>query len=401
METNEQLEKRFALIWPHLDERARRLVAAQDAVRLGYGGVSRVSRACGLSRVTLTKGVKELRGNALSPGRIRRHGAGRQSLLAGDPTLLGALEALVEPLTRGDPESPLRWTCKSTRVLAQALSDQKRSVGHVKVSHFLNDLGYSLQGNRKTEEGDDHPDRDAQFRHINAQVLQAIKKGEPVISVDTKKKELVGNYENKGRQWRKSKSPIKVNGHDFPGPEVPRAYPYGIYDLGQNSGFVNVGTDHDTSTFAVASIRGWWRAEGSRLYPHAERLLITADGGGSNGYRLRLWKWELQRLADQTGLTLSIHHFPPGTSKWNKVEHRLFSFISSNWRGEPLLDYETVIRLIAGTTTAKGLKVTCRLDRRKYPVGCKVSDEQIASINMKPAKFHGEWNYVIRPREQS
>lgn len=401
METNDQLEKRFALIWPHLDERARRLVAAQDAVRLGYGGVSRVSRACGLSRVTLTKGVKELRGNALSPGRIRRHGAGRQSLLAGDPTLLGALEALVEPLTRGDPESPLRWTCKSTRVLAQALSDQKRSVGHVKVSHFLNDLGYSLQGNRKTEEGDDHPDRDAQFRHINAQVLQAIKKGEPVISVDTKKKELVGNYENKGRQWRRNKSPIKVNGHDFPGPEVPRAYPYGIYDLGQNSGFVNVGTDHDTSTFAVASIRGWWRAEGSRLYPHAERLLITADGGGSNGYRLRLWKWELQRLADQTGLTLSIHHFPPGTSKWNKVEHRLFSFISSNWRGEPLLDYETVIRLIAGTTTAKGLKVTCRLDRRKYPVGCKVSDEEIASINMKPAKFHGEWNYVIRPREAS
>lgn len=401
METNDQLEKRFALIWPHLDERARRLVAAQDAVRLGYGGVSRVSRACGLSRVTLTKGVKELRGNALSPGRIRRHGAGRQSLLAGDPTLLGALEALVEPLTRGDPESPLRWTCKSTRVLAQALSDQKRSVGHVKVSHFLNDLGYSLQGNRKTEEGDDHPDRDAQFRHINAQVLQAIKKGEPVISVDTKKKELVGNYENKGRQWRRNKSPIKVNGHDFPGPEVPRAYPYGIYDLGQNSGFVNVGTDHDTSTFAVASIRGWWRAEGSRLYPHAERLLITADGGGSNGYRLRLWKWELQRLADQTGLTLSIHHFPPGTSKWNKVEHRLFSFISSNWRGEPLLDYETVIRLIAGTTTAKGLKVTCRLDRRKYPVGCKVTDEEIASINMKPAKFHGEWNYVIRPREAS
>jgi len=398
METNAQLEKRFALIWPHLDERARRLVAAQDAVRLGYGGVSRVSRACGLSRVTLTKGIKELGENPLSPGRIRRSGAGRLSLLAGDPTLMDALEALVEPLTRGDPESPLRWTCKSTRVLAQVLSDQKHSVGHVKVSHFLNDLGYSLQGNRKTEEGDDHPDRDAQFRHINAQVRQAMKKGEPVISVDTKKKELVGNYENKGRQWRRSKSPIKVNGHDFPGPEVPRAYPYGIYDLRQNSGFVNVGTDHDTSAFAVASIRGWWRAEGSRLYPQAERLFITADGGGSNGYRLRLWKWELQRLADQTGLALSIHHFPPGTSKWNKVEHRLFSFISSNWRGEPLLDYETVIRLIAGTTTAKGLKVACRLDRRKYPVGCKVSDEEIASINMKPEKFHGEWNYVIKPR---
>jgi hypothetical protein len=384
-----------------LDERSRRLVAAQDAIRLGYGGISRVSRACGLSRVTLTKGVKELRGKPLPPGRIRRHGAGRQSLLAGDPTLLGALEALVEPLTRGDPESPLRWTCKSTRVLAQALSDQKHSVGHVKVSHFLNDLGYSLQGNRKTEEGDDHPDRDAQFRHINDQVCRAMKKAEPVISVDTKKKELVGNYENTGRQWRRSKSPIKVNGHDFLGPEVPRAYPYGIYDLGQNSGFVNVGTDHDTSTFAVASIRGWWRAEGRRLYPNAKRLLITADGGGRNGYRPRLWKWELQRLADQTGLTLSIHHFPPGTSKWNKVEHRLFSFISSNWRGEPLRDYETVIRLIAGTTTAKGLKVTCRLDRRKYPVGYKVSDVDIASINMKPAKFHGEWNYLIQPRATS
>lgn len=376
-------------------------MAAQDAIRLGYGGISRVSRACGLSRVTLTKGVKELRGKPLPPGRIRRHGAGRQSLLAGDPTLLGALEALVEPLTRGDPESPLRWTCKSTRVLAQALSDQKHSVGHVKVSHFLNDLGYSLQGNRKTEEGDDHPDRDAQFRHINDQVCRAMKKAEPVISVDTKKKELVGNYENTGRQWRRSKSPIKVNGHDFLGPEVPRAYPYGIYDLGQNSGFVNVGTDHDTSTFAVASIRGWWRAEGRRLYPNAKRLLITADGGGRNGYRPRLWKWELQRLADQTGLTLSIHHFPPGTSKWNKVEHRLFSFISSNWRGEPLRDYETVIRLIAGTTTAKGLKVTCRLDRRKYPVGYKVSDVDIASINMKPAKFHGEWNYLIQPRATS
>jgi hypothetical protein len=401
METDIELEKYFAQIWPHLDERSRRLVAAQDALRLGYGGISRVSRACGLSRVSLTKGIKELRSRPLSPGRIRRHGAGRRTLLENDPDLLGALEALVEPLTRGDPESPLRWTCKSTRTLAQALSGQKHSIGHVKVSHFLSDLGYSLQSNRKTQEGDDHPDRDAQFQHINARVSQAMRKGEPVISVDTKKKELVGNYENKGQQWRKSKSPIQVNGHDFPDPKVPRAYPYGIYDLRQNSGFVNVGTDHDTSTFAVASIQGWWRAEGRRLYPHAKSLLITADGGGSNGYRLRLWKWELQRLADQTGLTLSIHHFPPGTSKWNKVEHRLFSFISSNWRGEPLLDYETIVRLIASTTTAKGLKVTCRLDRRKYPIGCKVSDKEIASINMKTGKFHGEWNYVIQPRVNS
>jgi hypothetical protein len=259
-------------------------------------------------------------------------------------------------------------------------------------------MDYSLQGNRKTEEGNDHPDRDAQFRHINEQVRRALAAGRPVISVDTKKKELVGNYENAGRQWRKTKSPQHVNGHDFPDPSVPRAYPYGIYDLGRNEGFVNVGTDHDTGAFAVASIRGWWRAEGRRLYPTASRLLITADGGGSNGYRLRQWKLELQVLADDTDLSIMVCHFPPGTSKWNKVEHRLFSFISSNWRGEPLRDYETIVRLIAGTTTAKGLKVTCRLDRRRYPVGRKVSDQEFAAINLRPHDFHGEWNYTIRPR---
>jgi len=396
MEAKDLSQKSFKQLLSHLDERARRLVAACEAERLGYGGISRVSRVCGLSRVTLGKGIKELRSKPLPAGRVRRQGAGRKNLLDSDPQLLEDLDALVEPTVRGDPESPLRWTCKSTRVLAEMLSSQGHQVGHVKVSHFLHDLGYSLQGVRKTEEGDDHPDRDEQFRYINAQVRQAMKDGEPVISVDTKKKELVGNYENKGRQWRESKSPIKVNGHDFPGPQVPRAYPYGIYDLGQKAGFVNVGTDHDTGAFAVASIRGWWREEGCRLYPQAKRLVITADGGGSNGYRLRLWKWELQQLANQTGLTLSVHHFPPGTSKWNKVEHRLFSFISSNWRGEPLRDYETIVGLIAGTTTAKGLKVTCRLDRRKYPLGHKVSDKEIASINIKPAKFHGEWNYVIR-----
>jgi Rhodopirellula transposase DDE domain len=245
----------------------------------------------------------------------------------------------------------------------------------------------------------DHPDRDAQFRYINRVVKQALRVGEPVISVDTKKKELIGNYQNQGRQWRKTGTAEKVNGHDFPSPEVPRAYPYGIYDLGRNTGFVNVGTDHDTGAFAVASIRGWWRAEGRRLYGQARRLLITADGGGSNGWRLRLWKWELQRLADQTGLTLTICHFRPGTSKWNKVEHRLFSFISSNWRGEPLRDYETVVGLIAGTTTAKGLKVTCRLDHRKYPVGRKITDEEFAQVQLKPDKFHGEWNYTIHPRD--
>jgi len=286
----------------------------------------------------------------------------------------------------------------ASRTLAAELTARHHPVSHTKVTQLLREDGYSLQGNRKTEEGGDHPDRDAQFRYINRAVKQALRAGEPVISVDTKKKELIGNYQNQGRQWRQTGTADKVNGHDFPGPEVPRAYPYGIYDLGRNAGFVNVGTDHDTGAFAVASIRGWWRAEGRRLYPRVRQLLITADGGGSNGWRLRLWKWELQGLADQTGLTLAVCHFPPGTSKWNKVEHRLFSFISSNWRGEPLRDYETVVRLIAGTTTAKGLTVTCRLDHRKYPVGRRITDEEFAHVNLKPDKFHGEWNYTILPR---
>jgi hypothetical protein len=308
------------------------------------------------------------------------------------------LEALVEPLTRGDPESPLRWTLKSTRALAAALGAQRHPVSHEKVAQLLRALGYSLQGNRKAQEGADHPDRDAQFQHINTHVRRALAKRWPVISVDTKKKELVGNYRNAGRQWRLVKTPARVQGHDFPGPAVPRAYPYGIYDLGRNTGFVNVGTDHDTGAFAVASIRGWWRAEGRRLYPDATTLLITADGGGSNGYRLRQWKLQLQAFADTTGLGITVCHFPPGTSKWNKVEHRLFSFISSNWRGEPLRDYETVVRLIASTTTVKGLTVTCRLDRRRYPVGTKVSDTEMATVNLTRQPFHGDWNYVIRPR---
>jgi len=393
------LKERLARIWPHLNERSRRMVAASEAAQLGYGGVSEVSRACGLSRVTLTKGLRELKAKPLAAGRIRRPGAGRPPLLKRDPDLPRVLEELVEPLARGDPESPLRWTCKSLRSLAGELRAQKHPVSHEKVAHLLREMDYSLQGNRKTEEGGDHPDRDAQFEHINEQVRRALAAGRPVISVDTKKKELVGNFENQGRQWRKTKSPERVNGHDFPAPSVPRAYPYGIYDLGRNHGFVNVGTDHDTAAFAAASIRGWWRAEGKRLYPHAGELLMTADGGGSNGYRLRLWKLELQKLADATGLSLRVCHFPPGTSKWNKVEHRLFSFISSNWRGEPLRDYETVVRLIAGTTTAKGLTVTCRLDHRRYPVGRKVSDQEIAAVNITPEPFHGEWNYLIRPRQ--
>lgn len=374
------------------------MFAANEALQEGHGGISRISRVCGLSRVTITKGIGELGKDPLPAGRVRRPGGGRPQHQVRDPALPGALEALVEPLARGDPESPLRWTCKSTRALAEELTRKKHPISHEKVAQFLRSMSYSLQGNRKTEEGEDHPDRDGQFRYINTQVRLALVSGRPVISVDTKKKELIGNYENQGRRWRKSKSPEVVNGHDFPDPEVPRAYPYGIYDLARNRGFVNVGTDHDTGAFAVASIRGWWRSEGRRLYPKARRLLITADGGGSNGYRLRLWKLELQKLADTTALSIEVCHFPPGTSKWNKVEHRLFSFISSNWRGQPLRDYETIIRLISATKTAKGLTVTCRLDRRQYPVGREITKEEMKAIRIIPKAFHGEWNYIIRPR---
>ncbi len=394
------LKKKFRQIWPHLNERSRRMLAAAEALQIGYGGVSMVSRTCGLSRVTITKGIGELNAAPLPQNQIRHAGGGRQRLEINDPELLGTLESLVEPLARGDPQSPLRWTCKSTRTLAWELRDRRGPISHEKVAQLLRELGYSLQGNRKSEEGEDHPDRDAQFRHINREVRRAMSRGWPVISVDTKKKELIGNYENKGRQWRRKKTGERVNGHDFPDPSVPRAYPYGIYDQGRNTGFVNIGTDHDTAMFAVASIRGWWRYEGRRLYPAAPQLLITADGGGSNGYRLRLWKTELQRLADQIALPIRVCHFPPGTSKWNKVEHRLFSFISSNWRGEPLRDYETIVRLIAGTTTATGLTVTCRLDHRKYPRGQKITDEELAAINITPLRFHGEWNYTIHPHQR-
>ena len=385
-------------MWPLLDERTRRLVAASEARALGHGGVSLVSRACGLSRRVIAKGIREIEtGAAVAPGRIRRPGAGRKRITVTDPQLMDTLEALIDPHTRGDPMSPLRWTCKSTRAIAKELARQQHPVSPSKVAHLLHDLDYSLQGNRKTEEGQDHPDRDAQFRYINAAVNRCLARHIPVISVDTKKKELIGNYANAGQQWLPAKQPTAVRGHDFQRPDVPRAYPFGIYDIGRNTGFVNVGTDHDTGAFAVASIRGWWRHEGHRLYPKATTLLITADGGGSNGWRLRLWKLELQRFADDTGLRLDVCHFPPGTSKWNKVEHRLFSFITSNWRGESLRDYETVVKLIAKTTTAKGLTVICRLDRRKYPTGRRVTNEEMEGVNLRRRTFHGEWNYVIRP----
>lgn len=399
MKTSTKLEEKFTGVWSLLDERTRRLLAANEARVLGHGGISEVSRACGLSRKAIAKGIEEIAcGVVPPPGRIRQAGGGRKSITVDDPSLLSALARLIDPETRGDPESPLRWICKSTRTVAAQLTRKKHPVSHMKIAQLLHEQGYSLQSNRKTEEGDDHPDRDAQFRYINTQVKRALTKGTPVISVDTKKKELVGDYENGGQQWLPAKKPVKVQGHDFPQPDVARAYPYGIYDLERNTGFVNVGTDHDTGAFAVASIRGWWRHEGRRLYPEAKDLLITADGGGSNGSRLRLWKLELQTLADQTGLSVSVCHFPPGTSKWNKVEHRLFSFISSNWRGEPLRDYETIVQLISRTATAKGLTVTCRLDRRKYPTGRKVTEDEMSRVNLERNKFHGDWNYTIRPK---
>ena len=398
MNTLAELKAKFRTVWPLLDERTRRLTAANEAKALGHGGVSLVHRACGLSRKAIHKGIREIEAGVSWGGRIRRPGAGRKPIDVTDPGLVNRLEAMIDAETRGDPESPLRWTCQSTRAIAATLTRRQHPVSHTKVAQILHELDYSLQGNRKTEEGEDHPHRDAQFRYINRGVKRYLASGWPVISVDTKKKELVGNYYNAGQQWRRSKQPRKVQGHDFPQPEVPRAYPYGIYDIGRNTGFVNVGTDHDTGAFAVASIRGWWRHEGKRLYPKARNLLMTADAGGSNGWRLRLWKVELQKFADESGLTLSVCHFPPGTSKWNKVEHRLFSFISSNWRGEPLRDYETIVNLIAQTTTAKGLTVICRLDRHKYPTGRKVTAEQMKQVNLHPDRFHGEWNYVIKPR---
>jgi hypothetical protein len=397
MSSDVALYQKFSSLWSLLDERSRRLVAANEAQSLGFGGISKVRRACGLSRKAIAKGIRELsEGNAM-PGRIRRPGAGRKQIAVHDPEILASLDCLIEPETRGDPESPLRWICKSTRTLANQLTKQDHHISHEKVAQLLREQNYSLQSNRKTKEGDDHPDRDAQFHHINTTVKRALSQGIPVISVDTKKKELIGNYVNAGRKWTPSKNPVKVNGHDFPSPDVPRAYPYGIYDIACNRGFVNVGTDHDTGAFAVASIRGWWRSEGQALYAEARSLIITADGGGSNGSRLRLWKIELQKLADSTGLSISVCHFPPGTSKWNKVEHRLFSFISTNWRGQPLLDYETIVNLIARTTTAKGLQVTCRLDRRKYPTGRLITNEEFAKVNLTRNSFHGDWNYTIKP----
>jgi hypothetical protein len=401
MTTETAIGVKFRALATRLDEHTRRVWAATEAGSIGYGGISLVARVTGISRRAILVGLREIKdGDILPKGRVRRPGGGRKSAVQHQPDLPERLEGLVEPLTRGDPMSPLRWTCKSTRRLSQELGKLGYSVSSRLVRVLLHGMGYSLQGNCKTIEGKQHPDRNAQFEYINTRVTAEMRAAQPVISVDTKKKELIGNYKNGGCEWHRKGDAPKVNGHDFPNPDVPRAHPYGVYDLAKNRGFVNVGTDHDTATFAVASIRKWWLAQGRGAYPEAKRLLITADAGGSNGSRLRLWKWELQRLADELSLPISVCHFPPGTSKWNKVEHRLFSFISTNWRGEPLADYATVVSLIAKTTTTTGLRVCCRLDRRRYPTGRKVSNEDWAKINLHRDDFHGDWNYTIRPRRK-
>ena len=397
MTIDESIRFRYDQLAPTLDERSLRLFAATEAAALGHGGVSRVSRITGIARTTITRGQRELtEGKCGATNRIRRAGGGRKKVVTLDPIALQELERLVEPLSRGDPDSPLRWTCKSIRTLAEELTRSGHTVSHRWVWATLHELDYSLQANRKMEEGNQHADRNAQFEHINDRVAEEILAGNPVISADTKKKELVGNYKNDGRQWHRTGESPRVQGHDFPQPEIPRAFPYGIYDLARNRGHVVIGTDHDTAQFAVASIRGWWSVQGRKLYPTASGLLITADGGGSNGYRSRLWKFELQGFANTLGFPISVCHFPPGTSKWNKIEHRLFSFISSNWRGEPLVDYETIVRLISNTKTVTGLSVTCRLDRRKYKIGRKVSDAEMKLVKVNPDSFHGEWNYMIR-----
>ena len=382
-----------------LNERSRRMWAAAEAQSLGHGGASLVAQATGISRSTIFRGIKEARSKrSADVGHVRRRGGGRKSATVVDPRLAGALELLVEPVSRGDPESPLRWTCKSTRLLARELVAKNHQASDWLVRQLLCELGYSLQANQKTKEGTRHPDRDGQFRHINAWVTRQLRDGQPAISVDTKKKELVGDFKNAGRDWRPQGQPCPVRAHDFIDPDEGKAIPYGVYDLALNKGWVTVGIDHDTAAFAVNTIRRWWREMGSKAYPRASSLLIVADSGGSNGSRVRLWKWELQRLADATQLEIHVSHLPPGTSKWNKIEHRLFSFISQNWRGQPLLTHATIVKLIANTRTSTGLKVRCILDRRRYPKEVKITDPQMATLCLRPHSFHGDWNYSIQPR---
>ncbi|HEV3039785.1 MAG TPA: ISAzo13 family transposase [Candidatus Angelobacter sp.] len=393
------MREKYRVLCDVLDERGRRVWAAAEANSLPYGGVSLVAQATGLSRTTIHAGMRELQAGRRQPldaGRSRKTGGGRKPLTFHNPDLLQALEKLVEPTTRGDPESPLRWTCKSTRSLAQELQRQGYDIGERKVADLLHQMGYSLQAN--AIEGGQHPDRNAQFEYVNAQTKKSLEQGFPVISVDTKKKELVGNYSNHGQEWQPQGEPEKTLIHDFPDKELGKVIPYGIYDLGRNQGWVSVGIDHDTAEFAVDSILAWWRHMGRKTYPQATELLITADAGGSNANRSKLWKVGLQRLANLTGLHIHVSHFPPGTSKWNKIEHRMFSFISKNWRGRPLVSYQTVVDLIANTKTRTGLKIKAKLTRRTYPIGMKVPAAEMLKLNLKPATFHGDWNYSLLPQ---
>lgn len=393
---------RYEALRTILDERTRRLLAAAESQTAGKGGISIVAKAIGISRPVIRQGIAELKDpTRLTPGRIRKEGGGRKRASDRDSSLKGDLESLLESTTRGDPEAALRWTCKSVRQLTAELRRMKHEVSHQVVADLLHELGYSLQANRKTKEGSSHPDRNAQFEHLNRKVKWSLNRSQPVISVDTKKKEMVGDFKNGGREMRPKGQPEKVRVHDFVDPELGRATPYGIYDLGRNSGWVSVGMDHDTAEFAVETIRRWWRTMGRPVYPEATRLLITADAGGSNGSRLRLWKVELQKLADETGLRIAVCHFPPGTSKWNKIEHRLFSYITQNWRGQPLRSFQAIVNLIAATTTTTGLKVHAELNTEAYQSGINVSDDELALVKIRRDKFHGDWNYEIQPRHPS
>ncbi|MFW0859356.1 MAG: ISAzo13 family transposase [Dehalococcoidia bacterium] len=402
MDTEKAIEERFKLFSPFLNERQRRILAAIEAQNLGYGGVSRVAKATGLSRNTVAAGTLEfqrgeIRGIIPVKERIRKPGGGRKRTIQKDPGLKTDLEHLIEPITRGDTESTLLWTCKSVRRLADELKKMGHETSHRMVAELLDQMGYSLQANRKTKEGGSHPDRDAQFEYIHQKVKQFQSQGQPVISVDAKKKELVGNFKNQGREWRPKGTPEEVLIYDFESLGSGKIIPYGVYDLSQNKGWVSVGVDKDTATFAVESIRRWWKTMGNEVYPRARQLLITADSGGSNGSRVRLWKIELQKLSNETGLSISVCHFPPGTSKWNKIEHRLFSFISQNWRGKPLISQEVIVSLISSTTTKTGLNVECGIDPNSYPNGIKVSDKELKAVNLLKDSFHGEWNYTIKP----
>jgi len=401
--TVERIRRKYLALSPLMDERMRRQWAAAEATAVGWGGVSAVSMATGLARNTIAAGITELEYRRVHPQdlvgvRVRRPGGGRKPLSQIDPGLQQALEALVDPVTRGHPESPLRWTCKSTRKLAEELGRQNHPVTDRTVAALLKQAGYSLQANRKTLEGSSHPDRNAQFEYINQQVMACQKQRQPVVSIDTKKKELVGEFRNAGQEWQPQGDPEKVKVHDFPDKKLGKAIPYGVYDLASNEGWVSVGIDHDTAQFAAASIRRWWQEMGCRRFPRATQLMITADGGGSNSSRSRLWKIALQDLANDLDLPLQVCHFPPGTSKWNKIEHRLFCFITKNWRGRPLTSYEVIVNLISNTTTKTGLTVRAALDTNHYETGIEVSDEQLARIHCVPSEFHGEWNYTIHPR---